>query len=214
MFAVEVVLVLLIGYLLGSINTSLIVGKFKGIDIREHGSGNAGLTNTYRVMGVFASLLVIIGDILKAVLAANIGEYILGAATTIPRIGILVSGLGVILGHNFPIYFKFRGGKGVLVSGTIIFLMSFKLGLVLLFTFMAIAVVGRCISLASLGCAFVLPVTVFVLEESRDNTYFCLWSIVVSVLIFIMHRKNIRRLREGTEPLFTFSRRQRRRRRI
>ena len=212
MFAIVFVLVLVIGYLLGSINTALIVGKAKGMDIREHGSGNAGLTNTYRVLGAKAGFFVIFGDILKGFIAARIGQYLLGPMTTVPSLGILVGGLGAILGHNFPLYFKFKGGKGVLVTGTIIALTNMKLAILLFSMFIAIVIVSRYVSLASLACAFLLPIGAYVLEASKDNMYFFVWSVIVSLLILIMHRKNVKRLRDGEESRFTLSRRKRRRR--
>ena len=207
MLIIEVIIVLLVGYLLGSVNTSIIVGKAKGIDIREHGSGNAGLTNTFRVLGKSAAVVVVLGDILKGIAAAYIGEYILGTSTIVPRLGILICGLGAIIGHNFPLYFKFKGGKGILTTAAVVATLNIKIAVFLFVVFVLTIVVTRYVSLGSILSSIFLPLAVYLLEKGRERIYFLIWSIVVSLSALIMHRKNISRILKGEETVLSFEKR-------
>ncbi|MDP4182682.1 MAG: glycerol-3-phosphate acyltransferase, partial [Bacillota bacterium] len=104
----KIILTCVIGYLLGSLNSSLIIGKIYGVDVRKHGSGNAGATNTLRTLGKKAALFVTLGDVFKGIIACLLGYFLLG------NDGLMSAGIGAIIGHNWPLYFKFKGGKGVL----------------------------------------------------------------------------------------------------
>ena len=128
--------VCLVGYFIGSVNTSIIVSKVLGTDIRQHGSGNAGLTNTLRVLGAKAGILVILGDVLKGIIACYLGKYLLGALYDFSNAGMLFGGLGAILGHNFPIYFGFKGGKGILTTASIVAVIDIKIFLILFVVFL------------------------------------------------------------------------------
>jgi len=195
---------LVIGYLLGSANTSLIVGKFYGIDVRQHGSGNAGLTNTLRTIGKTAAFFVILGDILKGVISCLIGYYLLKDvqfAGLIPvevpqKAGMFFGGLGAVLGHNWPLYFGFKGGKGILTSFSVVMMTAPYIGLILLGVFIIIVAATRYVSLGSIiGCAL-FPILIAICYK---NIVFVIYAALLAALAIIRHNQNIVRLLSGTE---------------
>lgn len=179
------------GYLLGSANSSIIVGRFYGTDVRKHGSGNAGTTNTLRTLGKKAALFVLLGDILKGILAFLAGYYITGST-----LGGMVGGTAAILGHVWPAYFGFKGGKGVLTSLAVLLMINWSIALVLLGVFIIIVLLTRYVSLGSLVGAALFPILSLVLGKDIETIVF---SALIAALIIFMHRTNIRRLLEGTE---------------
>ena len=188
----------IIGYLLGSANSSLIVGKFYGIDVRQHGSGNAGATNTLRTMGKSAALLVGIGDVLKGVIACLIGYYLVGGGF-VDNTGVMVGGIAAIIGHNWPVYFGFKGGKGVFTSLAVVLMMDWELGLMLLGVFIIVVAITRWVSLGSILGSALFPVFGVVFGRSIRFTVFAL---ILALLIIFRHRSNIQRLLKGTESKF------------
>jgi glycerol-3-phosphate acyltransferase PlsY len=180
------------GYLLGSVSFSYLFGKwFKGIDIRNHGSGNAGATNTLRVLGKGPAVLVLILDALKGVLAVSIGKWF-GAEEWV----IVLSGLLAIIGHNWPVYFGFRGGKGIAttigVMASLCFLPTLFAGLLAI----VLIAVTRYVSLGSLLLTAILPFFIWGMGRPVE----ILWaSIVVCLFAFIRHRTNIAKLLHGKE---------------
>ena len=212
MLVIKLLIVAVIGYLLGSINTSIIVGKFFGIDIRKHGSGNAGATNTLRTLGAMPAILTFIGDALKGILACLVGRYIFGWVidpsfnpamqgifVETAETGLLVAGLFAILGHNWPIYFEFKGGKGVLTSFAVLLMMDWRIALVLLGVFLIITAITRYVSLGSIVAAFLYPLFTLIPYFGHDGWQFLLASSLVAVLIIFRHGANIGRLIRGTE---------------
>jgi len=205
-FIVKILIVLVIGYLLGSLNTSIIVGKFYGTDIRMHGSGNAGLTNTLRTLGKTATVLVLLGDILKGVLSYLIGNLVVGSIqmeslvanhlTTVLGIGGMVGGIAAIVGHNWPIYFGFKGGKGILTSFSVVMMMDWKLGLLLLGLFIIIVAITRYVSLGSIIACVAFPVGAFI---KGNGIVFTLFAAILAILAISRHNANIKRLISGTE---------------
>jgi len=179
------------GYLLGSINTSLVVGKFYGTDVRKHGSGNAGATNTLRTLGKTAALFVLIGDILKGILACLIGLMVFG------RTGEIIAGSLAIIGHNWPLYFGFRGGKGVLTSFSVLLVIDYKIALLVLLAFIIVTLATRYVSLSSISAAVALPILAIILK--RDLGLIVFYALL-GLLVIIRHRSNIERLLKGTEP--------------
>jgi len=184
------------GYLFGSINSSIILSLviFKK-DIRTFGSGNAGLTNTLRSFGKLAALIVLLGDILKGVLAVYLGMKFASYN------GMLLGGLFCILGHNWPVYFKFKGGKGFLTSASVIMAIDWKIGLMIGLIAISIMAITRFVSLGSLVWAAILPLFVLYFGSYRgiDNNLFLIFSIVIAVLAIVRHKDNIIRLLKGTE---------------
>lgn len=208
MFFLKAVLVFLVAYLLGSLNTSLIVGKFYGIDIRQHGSGNAGMTNTLRTLGKLPALFVIIGDVLKGVLSCVIGYYFLKDAVSstgygnivFPSdIGLLIGGLGAIIGHNWPVYFGFKGGKGILTTFAVVMTVSPKIGLILLAIFVVIVALTRYVSLGSIVGSAVFPILSAVFGK---GPVFVIFAAIVGIMAIARHHSNISRLIKGTESKF------------
>lgn len=196
--AFKIILAALIGYLLGSVNASLVVGKFYGIDVRKHGSGNAGATNTLRTLGKTAALLVSLGDVLKGVLACLLGHYIVGYVEDVGNLGIMIAGIFAVIGHNWPVYFGFKGGKGIFTSFAVILTMDWKMGLILLGFFIIIVAFTRFVSLGSVAGAAVFPI--LSLAPVFEKTYvFTFFAAIIAVLAIYRHRENIKRLIKGTE---------------
>lgn len=200
---------LVLGYLVGSVNTSLVVGKFYGVDIRKHGSGNAGATNALRTLGKKAALIVLAGDLLKSlvavVLALIFAKFFIGGDKINLEYCKYISGLGAVLGHNFPVYFGFRGGKGVLTSIGFILILDWRIGLMILAVCVLIMVVTKYISLGSVCGAILFPVFVFAFhlnsQEPTTPAYIAL-SIAIGGLAIYQHRSNLSRLMNGTESKF------------
>ena len=190
-------IIFVLSYLIGSVNTSIIVGKcLAGTDIRQHGSGNAGATNALRTLGKKAGILVIVGDCLKAVIAVIIAMLIL----PVQPLAVYCAGIGAVLGHNFPLYFKFKGGKGILSGGTIAIMIDWRIALVVWGGFIVLAVVTRYVSLGSCWAGASFPfATWFVYQD----VILLVLSIVIGGLILYMHRANIHRLLTRTENKFS-----------
>lgn len=207
------------GYLLGSLNTSIIVGKFYKLDVRQHGSKNAGATNTLRVLGKKAALLVAAGDISKGILACLAGMMIYNIflgngvssnpATEIQlypyfdnlelqgiNSGLLISGLFAVIGHNWPVYFGFKGGKGVFTSAAVIFMADWKTGLILLLVFALIVLFTKYVSLGSIVSGFLFPVVEIAYSKNPVLIFFAL---IIAALIIFRHMSNIKRLVDRTE---------------
>lgn len=195
---IQTALAAIAGYLLGSLNTSLIVGKFYSVDVRKHGSGNAGMTNTLRTLGKKAALLVILGDVLKGILAYIAGYYIYGG-----QLGGLVGGTACIFGHIWPVFFGFKGGKGVLTAFAVLLMFDWPIALGLLLVFIIILLLTRYVSLGSVTAALLFPITAALLGRDAQTLVF---SGIIAVLIIIKHNTNIKRLLDGTESRFTLKR--------
>src|SRR6201996_541499 len=147
-----------LGYLVGSLNTSVIVGKIYGTDIRSHGSKSAGLTNTLRVLGKTAAVFVLVGDVLKGIVACLIGLYLgvyAPSGEDSDCISLLAAGAGAVIGHNWPIYFGFKGGKGALTGAAVLFMFDWVMALICLGLFVMIVALTRYVSLGTI-CATLL----------------------------------------------------------
>jgi len=190
---VKVVLVGVVGYLLGSANSSLIVGKFYGVDVREHGSGNAGATNTLRTLGKSAAIFTTLGDLLKTIISCIIGLIVAG------DLGLMTAGMAAIIGHNWPVYFKFKGGKGILASAVVVIMMDWKLALILLAAFFIIVVLTRYISLGSVIATALFPIAAVISGKSSE---FLFIAILLAELAIIRHCANLDRVFKGTESKF------------
>lgn len=188
-------LALLLGYLLGSVSVAVVLTKLLyGGDVREQGSGNAGATNVARVFGFSAGLWTLLGDVCKTLLSMWLGKLLLG------DLGTALAALGCILGHCWPLYFGFRGGKAVSVGAAIALFLDWRLILLLVAVFFAVFLLFKRVSLSSIACAVSYPVWMLIL---RGFAWFeILLSFVIMVLVIFKHRDNIRRLMNGTEPKF------------
>ncbi len=187
-----------IGYLLGSISTSILVGKFIGkIDIREYGSGNAGATNTLRVLGKKAAVFVILGDALKGALSVLIAEILCVSFKVDNNLPMYLAGFFAVIGHNFPLYFGFKGGKGVLTSIVTILVLDLKIGLITLVFSLLIMIVTKYVSLGSCFGAVLIMILAPLLR--RGDVYFIALCLILAVLVLVKHKSNIKRLLNGTE---------------
>lgn len=197
----KIALCAVIGYLLGSLNTSIIVGKIYKIDVREHGSGNAGATNTLRVLGKLPALLVVLGDIFKGVIACIIGRYLGGESSPGVYAGEYLGGLFAVLGHNWPVYFGFKGGKGVATSFAVALMFSPAAAGICLLCFIVIVALTRYVSLGSIISGVAFPIAAILLKEPALLVG---TGAVLGLLIVLRHVSNIRRLLAGQEKKLNF----------
>ncbi len=210
---------LVCGYLFGIIQTAYIYGRLHGIDIRQHGSGNSGTTNALRVLGKKAGLIVFLGDLLKGVVACSLTHIILDMIN-LPGVSdnkylfVLYMGFGVVLGHNFPFYMQFKGGKGIAAtSGMIIGLWDWRLIVILLAVFIISVAVTKYVSVGSIliMSGFFILYTIFAImgDYNFADRAKLIESIVVAGVIaglaIFRHRANIKRLIAGTENKLSFS---------
>lgn len=186
------ILSLIIGYLLGSINASIIISKLRGDDIRRHGSGNAGATNTLRTYGKGIAAVVTLFDVLKGIAAVLIARYILKSEEA-----ALCAGLGAVLGHNFPLYFGFKGGKGILTSFAVILMLSPLSALCALAVAIVLMAVTRYVSLGSVMAAVCVPIFTLIFEKGNGKVFALM--LALALLAIFRHRGNIMRLIKGTE---------------
>ncbi len=197
----ERALILLLGYLIGGFQTAIILGRKKGIDIRHHGSGNAGATNTLRVLGKKSALVVFVGDMLKAVVAIVIANLIIKDHTQLPYLLISgYAGVGAILGHNWPVYFQFKGGKGIAVSVASLLMMDYRMGFIAIIFFALCVISTRYVSLGSIILTLSAPFSMWILYGKSSNFPEMIGLIIIiPILAIYQHRANIGRLMSGTE---------------
>jgi glycerol-3-phosphate acyltransferase PlsY len=208
---------LAIGYLIGCLQTSYIAGKLNGrIDIREHGSGNAGTTNAIRVLGFKAGAIVFLCDVLKgsvayiicslafsgggSFLSGDVGLFPFGGASALPG---LYGGIGAILGHNFPFYMRFKGGKGVAATIGLLLCFDWRVSLTAYAVIVIAAAASRYISLASLITAALIPVLTLYCGYGRETI---ILMVILCIMTYVQHRANIKRLIQGSENKFSFRR--------
>lgn len=199
--AFAVLLVMLLSYFFGCFNGSFMVSHFIiRDDVRKHGSGNAGLTNFYRTYGAKYALLVIACDMGKTVAACLLGSFFFRCLGWDGTLGTLLAGLGCELGHIFPVFYGFRGGKGILSGGTLVLLLNWRVAAVAWALFLLLWLTTRYVSLASITATCSAPITVyFVYGHNWLYTSLCL---AVAALVVWWHRENIQRLLHGTEKKF------------
>lgn len=191
---------ILIGYGIGCIETAHVVGKLWKVDLRQHGSGNLGTTNALRVLGKKAGAMVFIGDILKSVIAFLICRAIFRDNGTIAG---LFGSAGAILGHNYPFYLNFKGGKGIAVmigmTAALAFTTDIRLAFPTAIIGFGLAFATRYVSVGSLAFAVTLPISCYLLGYGKEVVVITLCA---SALAFWRHRKNIKNLINGTENRF------------
>lgn len=196
-----VALTLLVSYLLGCFNGSVMTSHFIiRDDVRQHGSGNAGLTNFYRTYGARYALCVIVCDMGKTVLACLIGGYLMHWVVGDWTLGLLIAGIGCELGHMFPVFFGLRGGKGILSGGVLVLLLDWRVALIAWGLFAVLWLTTRYVSLGSIAATASMPVSVFFLLG--HNWLYTVLSAAIAALVIWCHRGNIQRLLTGTEKKF------------
>ena len=196
-----VALILLVSYLLGCLNGSVMTSHFIiRDDVRRHGSGNAGLTNFYRTYGARYALCVIAFDMGKTVLACLIGGYLMRGVAGDQTLGVLLAGLGCELGHMFPVFFGFRGGKGILSGGTLVLMLDWRIAVVALGLFAILWLSTKYVSLGSVIATISMPITTCIVYHG--NLLYTLLAIAAAAPVLYCHRGNIQRLLSGTEHRF------------
>ncbi|WP_039765357.1 MULTISPECIES: glycerol-3-phosphate 1-O-acyltransferase PlsY [unclassified Caldicellulosiruptor] len=192
MKALQILIVLAVGYLIGSVLPALIIGKMlNGVDIRKYGSGNPGTTNVLRTMGIGPAILVFTIDVLKGVVATLFAKIVMPDDVVL---GVTLAGFAVICGHNWPLYFGFRGGKAVATSIGVALVATPVITLVVIALALIVLVIKRYVSLTSIvgSILYFLVILIFARE------YWFL-ALIIMVVIIIRHRENIKRLLNGTE---------------
>lgn len=197
---------LLIGYVCGLLQTGYLYGRIHKIDIRTKGSGNSGSTNVLRVMGPKAGAMVFLGDFLKTLIPCLIVRYCFRGQPESANLMVLYTAFGVILGHNYPFYMGFKGGKGIAATGGLVTAMDIRVALLCLLAFVLVVVVTKYVSLGSLVVATVFLAGMVILGRmgtfglgEEYLTEFYIVSSSITVLAFWRHRANIKRLLDGTE---------------
>lgn len=193
-------IIALAGYLLGNVSVGILISRLYGIrDIRKVGSGNAGTTNVLRNLGWVPSVMTLLGDCLKGLLAALIGKWLAG------DVGLIVGGTCAVIGHDYPVFFKFKGGKGIATNLGMIIVLNPLLALILLVAVLAVVAVSRYMSLGSIMACFLYPALVTLMMRSGDHfTAYLLAAIFNGALAFWRHRANLMRLIHGEENRLDF----------
>jgi len=201
--AASVILCICAGYFLGSINTSIIISKlFFSEDIRNYGSGNAGMTNVLRTYGKKSAVLTLVGDVLKTVLAVLLGRFIgfpvifFSSYGYIVPLGAYIAALFAVIGHTFPVYYKFKGGKGVLCAAAAVCMLSPSTFFVLFLIFAIIVLGMKYVSLGSVIAVMAYPI---ILDRLNGHSIGTFIAFVIGVIVVYNHRENIKRLLEHKE---------------
>ncbi len=204
------IIIAIIAYAIGSINFSVLISKkMAGFDVREKGSGNAGTTNMLRSVGKKAAAITLLCDILKGVVAIGIALIAGSIVKNVDKaVLVQIAGILVVVGHTFPIFFEFKGGKGVATSLGVIMMINWKIGLICLFFAVAIMAFSRMVSMGSVGAAILFPVlTLFIntnfIVEASGMKYF-IFSVILAAIVIFNHRANIKRIANGTENKLSF----------
>ena len=202
-----------IAYLIGSINFSVILSKkMAGFDIREKGSGNAGSTNMLRSVGKKAAALTLVCDILKGIVSILIAMILGNIIQNLDReLLVQIAGIAVVVGHTFPIFFGFKGGKGVATSLGVLILSNWQIGLICLVFALVLMALTRMVSLGSCAAAVLFPVlTLFindnytVLSDGKNGNVYFIYSVILAIIVLYNHRSNIKRILNGTENKLSF----------
>jgi glycerol-3-phosphate acyltransferase PlsY len=201
MSVIKLLLTLLLSYLLGSVATAVWVGKiFHGVDVREHGSGNAGATNVIRVLGWKTGVPVLLIDVLKGWVAAMLPVFfnLAGEGTALLINYQILAGICAVLGHIFPLFTGFRGGKGVATIFGVLLAIHPLLTISCSGVFMCVLLISGYVSLSSMSAGLAFPVLLFLFFDT-PSVFFKVFSIIVAIALIFTHRKNIKRLLKGEE---------------
>ncbi len=207
------ILMAVIAYAIGSVNFSIIFSKkFAGFDVREKGSGNAGTTNMLRSVGKGLAALTLICDILKGVVAILIAYWIgnISKDNTNPEILIQIAGIFAVIGHTFPVYFGFKGGKGVATSLGILLLINWQIGLICLVFALLVMILTRMVSLGSIMAAVLFPVLTIFITPGDNSHYlvnegsYIIFGFIMAIIVIFNHRANLMRIYKGEENKISF----------
>jgi len=196
---IRIAICIVVGYLCGTVSTAYLVGKLHGIDIRQYGSGNAGATNAIRTLGKKAGMLVLLADLLKVMIPASIVHYVVFSGEDYATLLCQITGFAGVLGHNYPVWLKFKGGKGIAATGGAMIATDFRFALFIP-VFVAIVYYTKYMSVGSMFVVFLYPVFLTVIKAGEP--YFVPMLIVACLFTVsgvYTHRENIKRLLNGTE---------------
>ena len=204
---VAYILMAIIAYVIGSINFSVILSKkMVGFDVREKGSGNAGTTNMLRSVGKKAAAITLLCDILKGVIVILIAILIGNIFKNVDKaVLVQIAGIGVVLGHTFPVFFEFKGGKGVATAIGILLLVNWKIGLICLIFGIIIIILTKMVSLGSIVAAVLFPVlTIFIHNNYIVDGNYIIFGIILGAFVTFNHRANLKRIYTGQENRLSF----------
>ena len=204
---ISIIVVAVIAYLIWSIMFSVIfTEKIAGFDVRTRGSGNAGSTNVLRTAGKKVAIYTLICDVSKGIVAVLIGFLVgkmVNASVATAQMLILTAGFMVVLGHTFPIFFKFKGGKGVATSLGVLLMINWKIGLICLIFALLIMIISRMVSLGSVSAAILFPILCVFISDNylieANHFGYILFGIILCLLVLFNHRSNLKRIFNGTE---------------
>lgn len=196
MFVLKIIIVLIAAYLLGSINLAVLITKFvMKDDVREKGSGNAGATNVARVFGMKFGVITLLGDVVKTLVATLIGHLLLG------DLGETIACVGCLFGHCWPVFFGFKGGKGIAVGAAIIAVTDWRVLIISLSLFAIVVAITKMISAGSVCAAVSFPVALLFFAPTWYNLTMAFFA---AAIVIYLHRANIKRIFSGTESKFKF----------
>jgi len=206
------IIIAIIAYLIGSVNFSIIISKkMAGFDVREKGSGNAGTTNMLRSVGKKAAAITLICDVLKGVVSILIAIIIGNIIKNLDKELLLqIAGIAVVIGHTFPIFFGFKGGKGVATSLGVLLIINWKIGLTCLIFALVCMALSRMVSLGSIAAAILFPVLCLFMSETfiaggeGTKLSYVIFGIIMAVAVIFNHRTNIKRIMNGSENKLSF----------
>ena len=203
------IIVAIVAYLIGSISFSVIISqKMAGFDVREKGSGNAGATNMLRSVGKKAAALTLLGDALKGVVAILFAIIVGAIAKDLDKaLLVQLAGIFVVVGHTFPIFFGFKGGKGVATSLGVLLMTNWQIGLICLVFALVLMALTRMVSMGSVGAAILFPILVLFIHTNytvSEGSSYLIYSIILAVIVAFNHRANIQRILNGTENKLSF----------
>ena len=198
------IIIAIIAYAIGSINFSVIISRrVAGFDVRDKGSGNAGSTNMLRSVGKKAAAITLVCDVLKGIVAVLIAVVIGWIFKDSDKsLLVQIAGISVIIGHTFPIFFEFKGGKGIATSLGVLLIVNWQIGLICLVFALVLMALTRTVSVGSIGAAILLPVLTLFIHNNylvSDGSGYLVYSIILAVIVAFNHRENIKRILNGTE---------------
>lgn len=201
-----ILLCLAVGYIFGCISTGVILGKIYGVNLKQHGSGNIGTTNALRTLGPAAGAITLLGDVVKTIVPIILMRYLIGGDVLSGHLIALYTGLGAVMGHNFPFYMKFQGGKGMAATaGMILGFADLRIIGICLVVFIVSVAVTRYVSLGSLLVNICFPAGILCFYYQQDFfLHMLLISLIFPLLSIYKHRENIQRLLKGTERKVSF----------
>jgi len=198
---INIIACIIIGYLFGCIQTGYIYGRIKGIDIREHGSGNSGTTNILRTLGRKAGYITYLGDALKAIIAIFLIRYVIFTQPGADNLLLtMYTGFGVVLGHNYPFYLNFKGGKGIAVTSGVMLAFDWRFGLIAAIGFFIVYFLTKYVSVASLTMSTLFPISCLIFYPGQWHLFIV--STAFCAMAWWRHRANLVRLMNGTENRF------------